>query len=130
VSFRIPVEAHIDGVDLAVYPKSGGKIITPKPDSRTIFMEYEDETRRLPKPTVWLRRVLPTMHCQLSLLIMRRSIFFLQLLSSRPATSNLTMYVIRHGTRRISASSNLCADGRKKLQFCTSHTDNAIQLVW
>jgi hypothetical protein len=61
VSFRIPIEAHIDGIDLAVYPKYGGEIITPKPDSRTIFMEYEDETWRLPKPTVSLRRVLPTM---------------------------------------------------------------------
>jgi hypothetical protein len=64
VSFRIPVEAHIDGVDLAVYPKYGGKIITPKPDSRTIFMEYEDETWRLPKPTVSLRRVLPNYACR------------------------------------------------------------------
>jgi hypothetical protein len=86
VSFRIPIEAHIDGVDLTVYPKYGGKIITPKPDSGTIFMEYEDETRRLPKPTVSLRRVLPTMiadHATLNI--------FLRLLSSRPATINLTM---------------------------------------
>jgi hypothetical protein len=125
VSFRIPIEAHIDGVDLAVHPKYGGEIITPKPDSRTIFMEYEDETWRLPKPTVSLRLLLPTIladHATFNI--------FLQLLSSRPATSNLTMYVIRHRTRRISASSNSCADGRKKLQFCTSHTDIAIQLVW
>ena len=48
VSFRVPVEAHIDGVDIAVYPKYGGKIITPGPDSRTVFMEYEEETWRLP----------------------------------------------------------------------------------
>jgi hypothetical protein len=61
VSFRIPVEAHLDGVDLTVYPKYGGKIVTPEPDSRTIFMEYEDETWRLPKPTIVLKRVLPTM---------------------------------------------------------------------
>jgi hypothetical protein len=61
VSFRIPVEAHLDGVDLTVYPKYGGKIITPNPDSRTIFMEYEDATWRLPKPTIALKRVLPTM---------------------------------------------------------------------
>jgi hypothetical protein len=48
VSFRIPIEAYADGVDpTTVYPKYGGKIITPKPDSRTIFMEYEDETWRL-----------------------------------------------------------------------------------
>jgi hypothetical protein len=60
VSFRIPVEAHLDGVDLTVYPKYGGKIITPNPDSRTIFMEYEDATWRLPKPTIALKRVLPT----------------------------------------------------------------------
>ena len=51
VSFRIPIEAYADGVDPTVYPKYGGEIITPKPDSRTIFMEYEDETWRLPKPT-------------------------------------------------------------------------------
>ena len=50
VSFRVPVEAHIDGVDIAVYPKYGGKIITPGPDSRTVFMEYEEETWRLPRP--------------------------------------------------------------------------------
>ena len=60
VSFRIPIEAHIDGVDMDVYPKYGGKIITPKPDSRTILMEYGDETWSLPKPTVSLRRVMPT----------------------------------------------------------------------
>jgi hypothetical protein len=50
VSFRVPVEAHIDGVDIAVYPKYGGKIITPGPDSRTVFMEYEEETWSLPRP--------------------------------------------------------------------------------
>ena len=61
VCFRIPVEAHLDGVDLTVYPKYGGKIITPNPDSRTIFMDYEDETWRLPKPTIALKRELPTM---------------------------------------------------------------------
>ncbi len=44
VSFRVPVEAHIDGVDIDVYPKYGSKIITPGPDSRTVFMEYEKET--------------------------------------------------------------------------------------
>jgi hypothetical protein len=60
VCFRIPVEAHLDGVDLTVYPKYGGKIITPNPDSRTIFMDYEDETWRLPKPTIALKRELPT----------------------------------------------------------------------
>ncbi len=43
VSFQIPVEAHIDGVDLTVYPKYGGRIITPGPDSRTVFMEYAGE---------------------------------------------------------------------------------------
>ena len=48
VSFRVPVEAHIDGVDIDVYPKYGSKIITPGPDSRTVFMEYEEETWRLP----------------------------------------------------------------------------------
>jgi hypothetical protein len=61
VSFRIPVEVHLDGVDLTVYPKYGGKIVTPKPDSRTIFIEYEHETWRLPKPTIALKRVLPTL---------------------------------------------------------------------
>ena len=50
VSFRVPVETHIDGVDIVVYPKYGGKIITPGPDSRTVFMEYEEETWRLPRP--------------------------------------------------------------------------------
>jgi len=61
VSFRIPIEAYADGVDPTVYPTYGGKIITPKPDSRTIFMEYEDETWRLPKPTtIAPNRVLPT----------------------------------------------------------------------
>jgi hypothetical protein len=109
VSFLIPIEAHIDGVDLAVYPKYEGKIITPKPDSCTIFMEYEDETwrlpkatvsLRLPKATVSLRRVLPTMHCQLCLLIMQHSIFCLQLLSSRPATSNVRNSTRNEGDQR------------------------------
>jgi hypothetical protein len=61
VSFRIPIKAYADGVDPTVYPKYGGKIITPKLDSRTIFMEYEDETWRLPKPTIAPNLVLPTM---------------------------------------------------------------------
>jgi hypothetical protein len=61
VCFRIPVEAHLDGVDLTVYPKYGGKIITPNPESRTIFMDYEDETWRLPKPTIAIKRELPTL---------------------------------------------------------------------
>jgi hypothetical protein len=60
VSFRIPVEAHVDGVDLTVYPKYGGRIITPGPDSRTVFMEYEEETWRLPRPHVSSKRVMPT----------------------------------------------------------------------
>jgi len=54
------MEAYADGVDPTVYPKYDGKIITPKPDSRTIFMEYEYETWRLPKPTIAPNRVLPT----------------------------------------------------------------------
>jgi hypothetical protein len=33
VSFRIPLEAHIDGVDLTTYQKYGSRIITPGPDS-------------------------------------------------------------------------------------------------
>jgi hypothetical protein len=60
VSFRIPVETHIDGVDLTVYPKYGGRIITPGPDSRTVFMEYEEETWWLPRPHVSSKRVMPT----------------------------------------------------------------------
>ena len=61
VSFRLSIKAYADGVDPTVYPKYGGKIITPEPDSRTIFMEYEDETWRLPKPTtIAPNRVLPT----------------------------------------------------------------------
>jgi hypothetical protein len=61
VSFRIPIETLADGVDPTVYPKYGGKIITPKPDFRTIFMEYEDETWRLSKQTtIAPNRVLPT----------------------------------------------------------------------
>jgi hypothetical protein len=61
VSFRLSIKAYADGVDPTVYPKYGGKIITPEPDSRTIFMEYEDETWRLPKQTtVAPNRVLPT----------------------------------------------------------------------
>ena len=60
VSFRIPIEAHIDGVDLTVYPKYVGRIITPGPDSRIIFMEYEEETWRLPRPHVSSKRVIPT----------------------------------------------------------------------
>ena len=61
VCFRIPVEAHLDGVDLTVYPRYGGKIVTPDPDSRTIFMDYEDETWRLPKPIIALKREPPTL---------------------------------------------------------------------
>ncbi len=60
VSFRIPVESHIDGVDLTVYPKYRGRIITPGPDSRTVFMEYEEETGWLPRPHVSSKRVIPT----------------------------------------------------------------------
>jgi hypothetical protein len=60
VSFRIPIEAHLDGVDPTVYPKYGGKIVTPQPDSRTIFMEYENETWRLPTPIIAFKRILPT----------------------------------------------------------------------
>jgi hypothetical protein len=56
VSFRIPIETHIDGVDLTVYPKYGGRIITPGPDCRIIFME----TWRLPRPLVSSKRVMPT----------------------------------------------------------------------
>jgi hypothetical protein len=60
VSFRIPIEAHIDGVDLTVYPKYGNRIITPGPDSRIIFMECEEETWRLTRPHVSSKRVMPT----------------------------------------------------------------------
>ncbi len=54
------VEAHIDGVDIAVYPRYGGKIITPGPDSRTVFMEYEEETWRLPRPQFSSKRQILT----------------------------------------------------------------------
>jgi hypothetical protein len=126
VSFRIPIETLADGVDPTVYPKYGGKIITPKPDSRTIFMEFEDETWRLPKQTtITPNRVLPTTladHATLKI--------FLRLLSNKLATSDPTLHATRHRMRRTSASSNSCADGRKKPQFCMSHTDIAILPVW
>ena len=50
VRFRIPIEAELDGVSLVKYPKYGGYIATPKPESRTIYMEYSEETWRLPLP--------------------------------------------------------------------------------
>ena len=50
VRFRIPIEAELDGVNLAKYPKYGGYIVTPQPESRTIYMEYAEETWRLPLP--------------------------------------------------------------------------------
>jgi hypothetical protein len=125
VSFRIPVETHLDGVDLTVYPKYGGKIVTPEPHSRTLFMEYEDETWRLPKPTIALKRVLPTM------LADHATFNGFSILAEQQA-SNEQSNTVQHLTRKrkISASSSSCADCRKKLQFCMSHTDIAIQLVW
>jgi hypothetical protein len=59
VSFRVPVEAHVDGVDISAYPKYGGKIITPGLDCRTVFMEYEEETWRLPRPHFSSKRQVP-----------------------------------------------------------------------
>jgi hypothetical protein len=50
VRFRIPSEAKLDGVNLAKYPKYGGYIVTPQPEPRTIYMEYAEETWRLPLP--------------------------------------------------------------------------------
>jgi len=56
VRFRIPIEAELDSVSLVKYPKYGGYIVTPQPESRTIYMEYAEETWRLPLPTHHLTR--------------------------------------------------------------------------
>jgi hypothetical protein len=52
VIFRIPQDAATDGINPATYPSHGGNILTPEQPLRTIFIEYQDHTWRLPVPTL------------------------------------------------------------------------------
>jgi hypothetical protein len=50
VIFRLPKDAGTDGFHPDKYPLYGGTILTPENPPRTIIIEYQDHTWRLPVP--------------------------------------------------------------------------------
>jgi hypothetical protein len=50
VIFRLPKDAGADGFHPDKYPLYGGTILTPEKPPRTIIIEYQDHTWRLPVP--------------------------------------------------------------------------------
>ena len=52
VIFRLPKDAGADGFHPDKYPLYGGTILTPENPPRTIIIEYQDHTWRLPVPQI------------------------------------------------------------------------------
>jgi hypothetical protein len=48
----IPQDMATDGINPAPYPSYGGTVLTPEQPPRTIIIEYQDHTGRLPVPTL------------------------------------------------------------------------------